>query len=335
MVGMATTCCVSRGDGVTGLAGVGVEAGCRAMPGKGGGRESSDSGATDQNPGQMLARFKGRRRSKCRSNLELVALEELRRRGLRRAGHSRQLRVKAEEYLAGFCGCLAPLSMFIGHSGPRCPVFPLPTSSPPDQKGTNEKRRTKTRPESRGPQTRAQPQTQAPNLERDARRRARLGLDLHPLLCLDGLVDARLVAADGLDPPRGLIHDDDLAVAHNVLRAGLEVLVSLAVCVCVWDGGRGAVEPRKRRRGHARAVRGAEPGAGQRGSAVFRPSLRPIATPAAGQPRSTPGKLAAGRALRAVSAIWPHGTASSHMSISSGGRPALAAAWNWMPSSSM
>ena len=58
-------------------------------------------------------------------------------------------------------------------------------------------------------------------LEGDGRERLALALDLHALLCLDGLMQAVRVAAAFHEAARELIDDDDLAVAHDVVAVAL------------------------------------------------------------------------------------------------------------------
>ena len=74
-------------------------------------------------------------------------------------------------------------------------------------------------------------------LEGDGGQGLVLGLDLHALLGLDGLVHALVVAAAGQDTAGVLVDDEDLAVAHDVVLVPVEELLGLDGVVKEADQG--------------------------------------------------------------------------------------------------
>ena len=74
-------------------------------------------------------------------------------------------------------------------------------------------------------------------LEGDGGQGLVLGLDLHALLGLDGLVHALVVAAAGQDAAGVLVDDEDLTVAHDVVLVPVEELLGLDGVVEEADQG--------------------------------------------------------------------------------------------------
>ncbi len=72
-------------------------------------------------------------------------------------------------------------------------------------------------------------------LQRDRGQGLVLGLDLHPLLGLDGLVHALVVAAAGQHAAGELVHDHDFTVADDVVLVLVEQLLGLEGVVQVSD----------------------------------------------------------------------------------------------------